>query len=450
MFDPAGALRDAPAFPKGRLMNTPTYFSRRSILGLAGLGAGAIILGGCSDDDDGGSGGTAQVDWWHIANTEPMLPIWDAMAKEYQAANAGVTIKITPLENEAYKARLTTVTQAGTPPDIFHTWGGGVLKQQIDAGLVKDLTADIADVKSTFTGVAMGPYEFDGKAYALPVDQGMIGFWYNKALFSSAGVSAPPTTWGELLDAVRKLKAANVTPIALAGKDKWPGHYYWAYLSMRIGGLDLLSQAGEDGNFNKPEFVAAGERLKELVDLAPFQKGFLGAEYGAADGQAALMGNGKAAMELMGQWAPSTQKEASGKPQGIGEDLGFFPFPAVDGGKGTASDAFGGGGGFAIGKDAPDEAVDFLKFLVSIDNQRKAAATGAIIPIVKGAEDGLKDPNAKIVAETLGASTGFQLYLDQAYAPEVGQEVNEAVAQLMAGKMAPDKVTKTITETAQR
>jgi raffinose/stachyose/melibiose transport system substrate-binding protein len=144
------------------------------------------------------------------------------------------------------------------------------------------------------------------------------------------------------------------------------------------------------------------------------------------------------------------QAEASGKPKGLGENLGFFPFPAVDGGKGTTTDAFGGGGGFAIGKDAPDEAVDFLKNLLSIDNQRKAAATGAIIPVVKGAEDALTDPNAKTVAQTLAAASGFQLYLDQAYAPEVGQEVNETVAQLLAGKMSPEKVTQAITDVAQR
>ncbi|GFJ94537.1 extracellular solute-binding protein [Phytohabitans rumicis] len=142
---------------EGTAHDDPTYFSRRHILGLAGLGAGAVILGGCSDDDSGGgSSGTAEIEWWHIANTPPMLPVWDELAKSYQSSHTGVTIKITPLENEAYKARLTTVTQAGTPPDLFHTWGGGVLKQQVDAGLVKDISADIADVKSTLTGVAMG------------------------------------------------------------------------------------------------------------------------------------------------------------------------------------------------------------------------------------------------------------------------------------------------------
>ena len=49
----------------------------------------------------------------------------------------------------------------------------------------------------------------------------------------------------------------------------------------------------------------AGARLKELVDLQPFQTGFLGADYAIDQ---ALMANGKAAMELMGQWAPGADR----------------------------------------------------------------------------------------------------------------------------------------------
>jgi raffinose/stachyose/melibiose transport system substrate-binding protein len=33
--------------------------------------------------------------------------------------------------------------QSGSPPDIFQSWGGGVLKQYADAGLVQDLTPSL-------------------------------------------------------------------------------------------------------------------------------------------------------------------------------------------------------------------------------------------------------------------------------------------------------------------
>ncbi|WP_416904668.1 extracellular solute-binding protein [Micromonospora echinospora] len=425
------------------------HLSRRTLFGLVGAGAGAYLLGACGGGDSGDPDDPQAINWWHIQNTDPMLPVWAAMAKEYQSAHDGVTVEIQPLENEAFKAKLTTATQAGSPPDLFQSWGGGVLKQQVDAGLVRDLTDDVRPWIDTLLPAAVQPFTVDGKIYGVPFDVGMVGFWYNKDLFASAGVTAAPTTWAGLLDAVRKLKAAGTVPIALAGKEKWPGHYYWAYLAMRIGGLGALQQAAKDGNFDTPDFVAAGERLKELVDLQPFQKGFLGADYSSPDGQAATMGNGGAAMELMGQWAPSVQASSSTSKKGIGDKLGFFPFPAVEGGRGSAAEAFGGGNGFAVGKDAPASTVDFLRTLLTADNQRKAAATGAVLPTVTAAADAISDANNRVVAQTLAAATGFQLYLDQAYPPAVGQQVNDSVAELVAGNRTPAQIVKDITAVAK-
>ncbi|CAM5232255.1 ABC transporter substrate-binding protein OS=Streptomyces fumanus OX=67302 GN=GCM10018772_62670 PE=4 SV=1 [Streptomyces fumanus] len=47
------------------------------------------------------------------------------------------------------------------------------------------------------------------------------------------------------------------------------------------------------------------------------------------------------------------------------------------------------------------------------------------------------------------ASTGFQLYLDQAYAPALGQEVNESVAALIAGSKSPEQISESITKVAK-
>ncbi|WP_117208133.1 extracellular solute-binding protein [Allorhizocola rhizosphaerae] len=423
--------------------------NRRSLLGLIGAGMGAAALGACGDGGSTGpSGGTIR--WWHIANTDPMKSQWATLAQQFEAARPGVKFEVTPLENDAFKTKLTTNVQAGDPPDIFHTWGGGVLGQQAEAGMAKDITQDIAPLKDSLIPAALDAYTINQRIYALPIDTGMVGFWYNKELFAAAGISAPPQTWSEFLDSVRKLKAAGIIPIALAGKEKWPGHYYWAYLAMRVAGVDALKRAAQDKDFTKPDFVTAGTRLKELVDLQPFQPGFLAAGYSASDGQAATMGNGKAAMELMGQWAPGVQKESSQGKQGLGDKLGFFPFPAVDGGKGPNTDIFGGGGGFAVGRKAPAEAVEFLKFLAQPENVRSYAKAGALLPVVKAAQDAVTEPHLKLVSQALAKGTGFQLFLDQAYAPAVGQQVNDSVAELMAGKASPEKVVKDITDAAKR
>ncbi len=425
--------------------------TRRSVA----LGAAAALLlagcgGGDGDSNSSSSGGSAKkvtIEWWHIQNNPPLRPVWDQIAKQYMAQHPNVTIKLQPIENEAFKAKLTTTTQSGDAPDLFQTWGGGVLQQQADAGLVKDLTSDVQPWIGTLQPIALKPYTLDGKIYGVPWDNGMVGFWYNKALFKKAGIDTPPATWTAFLDGVSKLKSAGVTPIALGGQDKWPGMYYWSYLAMRIGGQDVFTKAAASNDFTGPDFIAAGQRLKQLVDLQPFQKGFLGAKFDTPDGEAAAVGGSKAAMELMGQWAPSVQEEQSKKK--LGDNLGFFPFPAVEGGKGKITDAFGGGNGFAIGKDAPAETVDFLKFFVSVQNQQTAAATGALLPTVKGAESAVKDTRAQQVLQTVNGATGFQLYLDQAFPPAVGQEVNDQVAALIAGKASPDQVAKAITTTAK-
>jgi len=432
-------------------MTDPIRFSRRSVFGLAAAAAAGAALAGCSDDGGGGSGSAKKIRWWHIANTDPMMSKWADMAHQFEAAHPGVKFEITPLENEAFKTKLTTVIQAGDPPDIFHTWGGGVLAQQADAGMVKDLTAEVGGWRDTLIPAALDAYTIDGKTYASAVDTGMVGFWYNKELFDKAKITTMPTTWAEFLDAVSKLKAAKVVPIALAGKEKWPGHYYWAYLAMRVAGLDALRQAAADKNFETPDFVAAGARLAELVALQPFQTGYLAAGYSTADGQAATMGNGKAAMELMGQWAFGANSGSAGdNKDNYVANVGWFPFPKVSGGGGSQDTMMGGGDGFSCSKKAPKECVEFLKYIVSPDVQKAFAGTGSGIPTVKGAEAGLADPVLQTIAKATQSAGGTQLWLDTTFGAKAGTAMNDAIVAIFAGQGTPQGVVDALQKATAR
>jgi raffinose/stachyose/melibiose transport system substrate-binding protein len=425
---------------------TQNALRRRSFLGLAGAAAGAALLPSCRKE--GSSSSSKTIHWWHIQNTDPMLSVWAGLARDFEAAHPGVKVDITPLENEAFKAKLTTVTQAGNPPDVFHSWGGGVLEQQVGAGLVKELSGDAASFLSNVSPNGVKLYQIGGKQYGTPYELGMVGFWYNKELFAKAGVSSTPKTWGELLGVVRQLKAAGIVPIALAGGDKWPAHFYWSYLALRQSGVASMTEAANAGAFDAPDFVTAGAKLAELVELEPFQPGFLGAKYMANDGQSALMGNGQTAMELMGQWAPTIEAAYSTDKKGIGDKLGFFPFPALEGGRGSPTEVLGGANGFAVGRNAPPEVFEFLKFLLSPESQRKAARAG-VLPVTSGAESALEDPNLKLVHDALKSATGFLLYLDQAYPPAIGQQVNDSVAELVARSATPQAVARAIAKTAK-
>ncbi|WP_051815503.1 extracellular solute-binding protein, partial [Glycomyces tenuis] len=396
----------------------------------------------CGED----SGSDADIVWWHIQNQDPMMSTWQAMADEW-AEESDLTFDVQPIENEAFKERMGTSTQSGEVPDLFQTWGGGVLAEQVEAGLVQDLTGKL-DCIDKINPIALEPYTIDDKLYGMPFDAGVVGFWYNKDLFAEAGIEQPPATWTEFLDAVQALKDAGIAPIALAGGEQWPGHYYWTYLAMRLAGLDGMSAAAEAGDFSDEAFVQAGDMLAELAEMEPFQEGFESAAYGEADGQAAHMGEGLTAMELMGQWAPVTQADASGIEGGLGDALGFFPFPEVEGGAGAPTEYLGGGNGFAVGSDAPEEIFDFMCYLMEDENQTRAVTDGGFTTVSATPEviAPEMDANTQAVVDAMATATGTQLYLDQAYPPAIGGVINEATEGVILGQISSEDMVAMINE----
>jgi len=389
--------------------------------------------------------------WWHISTEASQAAYWQGLADAYTAAHPNVTIEITVLENAAFKERLTTVMQAGDPPDLFQSWGGAVLWTYADNGLVRNIAPELeGDWKDSFAAqAALELYGQNGEYYGVPWTWGAVGMFYNKALFEQAGLDPdnPPQTWTEYLAAVQTLKDAGITPISLGEGEKWPGHFWWVYLALRLGGQDAFLKAyHREGSFADEPFVQAGEYLQQLIDLDPFPEGFLALSHPESEG---IFGNGDAAMMLMGQWAPGAQAQYSESGEGIGDDnLGFFNFPAVEGGAGNPGDVLGGGDGFAVGVNAPDETVDFLKFLTTPDNQRAGAAI-FIVPVVKGLDDVFADnPVMQSILEARNNAPYFQLYYDQFLPPAVGSAVNDAVQTIFAGTATPEEAAQAIEDAA--
>lgn len=395
------------------------------------------------------TGEPVEIDWWHIQNNEPGVSDWQAMADAYMAEHPNVTINITVMENEAFKAALQTNIQSGDIPDLFQSWGGGGLRDQVAAGIVRDISAEAAPFLGDLGPAAVGLYQVEGKQYGVPFDAGMVGIWYNRDLFAQAGVE-PPATWEELLTAVQTLKDAGITPIAVGAGDKWPAHFWYSYLMVRECGADEMTAMAADNNFSRDCVIEAGRKVSDLVALDPFQEGFLGAGWDAPDGESGTMASQGAAMDLMGQWAPGAFRAQAGITDAatpLEWEIGWFPFPSVDGGAGGPTDAFGGGNGFAVGKDAPAEAVDFLGFITNAENQRTWARNSGL-PVNTEAGDAVADPNMQAVLEGLNTSTFLQLYLDQYFTAEVGAVVNDQTALLFAGEISPEDAAAAITTVA--
>ncbi len=388
----------------------------------------------------------------HVSENAGQKALWDRIANDYNNEHKGVKVEFKYLENEAFKAKLPTMLQSDdSRPDLFYSWAGGVMQAQDKAGFLKDITADVASVEATMSPTAVDAFKVNGKVVGVPFEVGEVAFYYNKKLFEKAGVKAEDIkSWDDFLAAVKKLKAAGVTPIVVGAGEKWPMHFYYSYLVMRIGGEHALAdaKAGKDGGFKSATFVEAGRRLRELGALEPFQPGYLSTSHGQSSG---MFGDGKAAMDLMGQWLLPMQISNSASGKGLPEeDIGILSFPIVAGGKGKATDTLGGVNGWLVSKTAPAEAIDFLKFFSQAKYAKEAAASAAYIPVTKGVEAVVTDPLVKRLAEDLATTTYHQNYFDQDLGPSVGRVINDVSVSVAAGEMTPEAAAAAIQEASDQ
>ncbi|MCA3260964.1 MAG: extracellular solute-binding protein [Telmatospirillum sp.] len=393
----------------------------------------------------GGAMAQTTVKWLHLEVNPNQLKIWEEVARSFEAAHPGTKIEMQFLENESYKAKLPTLLQSNDRPHIIYSWAGGVLKAQIEAGVLQDVAGSIKDIAPEISPAALAAFTQDGKVYGLPFAQSQVGFLYNKDLMAKANVDGTKIkTWDDLLAAVKALKAAGVTPLTVGGGDKWPLHFYWTHLAVRIGGKAAFQAAlrGESGGFEGETFQKAGDLMKQLVDLQPFQNGFLGFKNPQSTG---YFGDGKAAMTLVISTVYHQQKALAADKVGIPDDkLGWFDFPTIPGGKGEAADTLGGINGWLVTRGAPKEAVEFVKFFVSKDVQSRLAAGNFLVPVVKGADAAINNAFMRNIAQNLARSNYHQNFYDQDLGPSVGRVVNDATAELAGGSMTPRQVSKAV------
>ena len=398
----------------------------------------------------GAQGAYAQttVKWLHIEQNPEVVAYWEERAREFEETNPGVTIQMDYLENQAFKAKLTTMLQSEDRPDIFYSWGGGVFHAQAEAGVLRDITGLMDDEwKDTITPAAVEAFSYQDTMYGVPMLTSQVVFWYNKDLMDQAGVDPDSIeTWDDFLAAVQQIKDAGITPLVAGGADKWPLHFYWTHLAIRLGGKEAFEAAtsGEGDGFAGETFVRAGELMQQLTELEPFQDGYLAHTNEQASG---MFGDGDAAMYFNGNWLYNIQRVWAEDGKGLSdEQLGFFTFPIVEGGQGAPTDTLGGINGWLVSRDAPDEAVAFLRYLLSPEHETEMAKRGFFIPVVKGADAEMTNPFFKEIAGNIGNSGYHQVFYDQMLGPAVGLVVNDVSADLAAGNTTPEEAARTVQE----
>ncbi|MDT0263545.1 ABC transporter substrate-binding protein [Jatrophihabitans lederbergiae] len=413
--------------------------------------AALALVGGCSSGGGSGgagggskAGGQVNLTWWHNGTSDPLLGVWKQAAADYHTANPNVTINVVPVQNEQFTTKMPLALQSSNPPDIYFNQGGGLLSTQSQSGRVADISNQTSSWIKDFGALSEG-WQVEGKQYGVPTDAHVVGFWYRKDLFAKAGITATPTTIAELNTDIAKLKAAGTTPIALGGKDRWPDAFYYDYFAVRECSVDTLKSSVKASKFSDPCFTKAGQDVVDFIASKPFQTGFNGtpAQQGAGS-SAGLVVNGKAAMELQGDWDPSVMAALTAD-KNFRSKLGWFPFPAMTGGQGDPSAALGGGDGFACTTKNADACANFLKYLGGSDIQKKLVTSGAVvIPVNPAAQSAIKDPTIKQVFNFNQKASYVQVYFDIALPTAPGQALDDAAADLFAGKGGADSVAKAV------
>ncbi|MFF2627023.1 extracellular solute-binding protein [Kitasatospora griseola] len=418
-------------------------FVRRRLPVAASAAAVALTLLTACGSGGSGSGGGA-LTWWHNGTQDPLKTVWAHAAANYQQSHAGSKLDVVPIQNEQFPTKVPLALQSDNPPDVYFNQGGGLLATQAQSGRVADLTSLTADWIKDLGPAAQG-WAADGKQLGVPYDSHVVGFWYRKDLFANAGIAQPPATMDELKADIGKLKAAGSTPIALGGKDRWPDAFYYGYFAVRECAVDTLKSSMKAARFTDPCFTRAGQDVLDLIALKPFQEGFNGTPAQQGSGSSAgMMAAGQAAMELQGDWNPSVMQGLAADPSYRGQ-LGWFPFPAVADAAGDPSVALGGGDGFSCTVKRAADCAQLLKYLTSAEVQTELVDSGAAtIPVNPAAVAAVKDPVVKQIFDYNARASYVQVYFDVALPTAVGQALNDAAADLFAGKGDAGSVARAV------
>ena len=440
-----------------------SHIHRRFALAAAAL---AVVAGACSPGTatptprptatptpaaptESPSPNAVTIDWWHTNLADPARTIWQTAASMYMADHPLVNIKIEALDAGTFATRLAIAQNSNNMPDLFESSGGLDFYALAQAGMLDDISPEVAAWTNPAAKDinAMNVFTYEGRQYGVPWSMGMTGFFYNRALFTKAGITALPTAWDDLLADVDKLKAANIVPFAIAGRDEWPAMNLWTYLLLREGGSDALTQMVHTGAWNNGVCTRAGGDLAALVARNPFQPAYMSAVYDR--GEAAAMGNGQAAMEIVGEWGPSAQRSNSADGNGLGDNLGWFSFPTVFGGSGRAMDGLGSASGIAVGKNAAPEAIDFLHFLMSAGIMREIGSSGMGLPTAITSVDTVADPILQRLVVDRNQAQSMQLYLNLVTTPKVTKAIEDQVAGLLGGRLNSQQVCQAIEAAAK-
>src|SRR5699024_4461351 len=124
--------------------------------------------------------------------------------------------------------------------------------------------------------------------------------------------------------------------------------------------------------------------------------------------------------------------------------------PTLEGGEGDPTAMMGGVDGYACSADSPAACEDFLNFYAQPEWQEKYAAAFDTIPASQEAQGAVTDPSLVSMMEAYNEAEYIVLWLDTLLGQNVGNALNTAVVELLAGDGTPQGLVDAATNAAKR
>ena len=315
------------------------------------------------------------------------VPVMDFLIEKFEKENPGITITqtSTPEPSTVLRTRIAT----NEVPDIINSFPAeNMYKNLFKDGYFLDLTNE--SFLNNIPDSTINIVRYEGKVYALPMTLSVYGIYYRKDIFKKYNLSAP-TTYEELINAAKVLKANGVTPFSFANKDI-------GNIAQRTERLLGVINNTIDEEFRK---IARGElNVKNSPSLNAFAEMMIETyKYGQEDSLAidyetsiADVVNGKAAMTISGTWALGTMRTHN---PDIDEIVELIPFPNP---VGKTNVPINVDTSFSISSESKykQEALKFVEFMSKTENAQIYADREKSPNIVKGVQYNVI-PHAKML-----------------------------------------------------
>ncbi|MFJ5061562.1 extracellular solute-binding protein [Streptomyces nigra] len=346
---------------------------RRGIAATALVASLALAATACGGDDSGSdSSGPVTITWWDTSNATNEAPTYQALVKEFEAANKDVKVKYVNVPFDQAQNKFDTAAGSKGAPDILRSevgWTPAFAKKSFFLPL--DGTEALAE-QDKFKSNLLEQAKYEGKTYGVPFVTDTLALVYNKALFEKAGITEAPKTWDDLKKAAATIKGKT-------GVDGYWGstQAYYAQSFLYGEGTDTVDADAKKITVNSPEAKKAYGTWLSLFDGKGLHKADTTADAYAHIQDAFV--NGKVAAIVQGPWEITNFYKGSAFKDK--SNLGIATVPAGSSGKAGAPT---GGHNLSVyaGSDEAHQkaALKFVKFMTSAKSQETIALKNSTLP----------------------------------------------------------------------